>query len=127
MASSLIPAGGPVVEIVNARAPYDHGRGLVWSKDRNLVTSFRDVSFRTWDLSLGQEIRRLDLPIQWGRAAISDPPSTAVVMVSQRQLLLVNLESATAEVIFDEHAIEWVAISADGAWAVTTGVPPDWD
>ena len=92
-----------------------------------MVTSFRDVSFRTWDLSLGQEIRRLDLPIQWGRAAISDPPSTAVVMVSQRQLLLVNLESATAEVIFDEHAIEWVAISADGAWAVTTGVPPDWD
>src|SRR5207248_3546977 len=83
--------------------------------------------FRTWDLSSEREAQRLDLPIDWGRGAISDPPRRAVVMASQRQLLLVNLESATAEVIFTGGVIECVAISADGARAVTTSVPPDWD
>ena len=125
--SPLIPAGGPIDEIVNVGWPYDESRALIWSKYRNLVTSFRNASFRTWDLSLGKETGRLDLPIEWGRAAISDPPSLAVVMASQRQLLLVNLENATAEVIFDGPVLEYVAISGDGAWAVTTGVPPDWD
>ena len=125
--SPLIAAGGPIDEIVNVGWPYDESRALIWSKYRNLVTSFRNASFRTWDLSLGKETRRLDLPIEWGRAAISDPPSLAVVMASQRQLLLVNLENATAEVIFNGPVLECVAISGDGAWAVTTGVPPEWD
>src|SRR5205814_6049665 len=108
-------------------APYDESRALIWSKDRRTITSFRNSSFRTWDLRSGREAHRFDLPIDWGRAAISDPPRRAVVMASQRQLLQVNLESSTVEVIFTGSVIELVAISADGAWAVTTSVPPDWD
>jgi WD40 repeat protein len=72
-------------------------------------------------------VRRLELPIEWGRAAISEPPRRAVVVAAQCQLLLVNLETETANVIFSGLVIESVAISADGAWAVTTAVPPDWD
>jgi WD40 repeat protein len=48
-------------------------------------------------------------------------------MASQRQLLLVDLDSGSADVIFTGYVIEWVAMSANGAWAVTTSVPPDWD
>ncbi len=123
----LITSGGPISAIINVGAPYDESRALIWSKDRRTVTSFRNSSFRTWDLGSEREVNRLDLPIDWGRAAISDPPRRAVVMASQRQLLLVDLQTATVEVIFTGSIIESVAISADGARAVTTSVPPDWD
>ena len=48
-------------------------------------------------------------------------------MASQSQLILVDLKRATVDLIFEGPVLEWVAISADGAWAVTTGVSPDWD
>ncbi len=123
----LIASGGPIAKIINVGAPYDESRALIWSDDRRTITSFRNSSFRTWDLRSEREAHCLDLPIDWGRAAISDPPHRAVVMASQRELLLVNLETATAEAIFTGSVIEGVAISADGGWAVMTGVPPGWD
>lgn len=123
----LIASGGPIAKIINVGAPYDESRALIWSKDRRTITSFRNSSFRTWDLSSEREAHHLNLPIDWGRAAISDPPLRAVVMASQRQLLLVDLERATTEVIFTGSVIERVAISADGAWVVMTSVPPHWD
>jgi hypothetical protein len=123
----LIASGGPISAIIHVGAPYDESRALVWSKDRRTITSFRNSSFRTWDLGSEREVNRLDLPIEWGTAAISDPPRRAVVMASQRQLMLVDLQSATVEVIFTGSIIELVAISADGARAVTSSVPPDWD
>jgi WD40 repeat protein len=123
----LIASDGPIVKIVNVGAPYDESRALIWSKDRSTITSFRNSSFRTWNLRLQREANRLDLPIDWGQAAISDPPRRAVVMALQRQLLLVDLESASVEVIFTGNIIELVAMSADGARAVTSSVPPTWD
>lgn len=65
--------------------------------------------------------------IGYGRAAISNPPHRAVVGARQHSLLLVNLRHHSAEEIFAGAVIEQAAISADGAWAVTTGVPRDWD
>ncbi len=50
-----------------------------------------------------------DLPIPWGCAAISDPPRYAVVMAEQRNLLLVDLETAAAEVIFTGFVMEMIA------------------
>ena len=88
----LIAAGGPITAIVKVGAPTDQNKALVWSSNRKTITSFRDSSFRTWELSSGLEVGRLDLPIEWGSAAISDPPRSAVVVAVQRQLLLVNLE-----------------------------------
>jgi WD40 repeat protein len=120
----LIASGGPIERVIDVGAPYDESRALIRCNDG--ITSFRNASFRTWDLRAERETQRIDLPIDWGRAAISNPPRRAVVMASQRQLL-VDLEDAAAEVIFTGGVIESVAISADGAWAVTTSVPPDWD
>ena len=125
--TSLIPAGGPVEEIVDVGAAYDDSPALIWSQDRTTITAFSRAAFHIWDLSLGREIRRLNLPIEWGRAAISDPPHRAVVMASQSQLLVVNLKTAKTEVIFNESVIENVAISANGMWAITSSVPADWD
>ena len=123
----LIASGGPISAIINVGVPYDESRALIWSEGRKTITSFRNSSFRTWDLRSQQEASRLDLPIDWGIAAISDPPDRAIVMASQYQLLLVDLQSATVELIFTGSIIESVAISADGSRAVTTSVPPDWD
>src|SRR5439155_6465692 len=107
----LIASGGPIAKIINVGAPYDESRALIWSKDRRTITSFRNSSFRTWDLRSGREAHRFDLPIDWGRAAISDPPRRAVVKASQRQLLQVNLESSTVEVIFTGSVIQLIALS----------------
>jgi WD40 repeat protein len=125
--SPLIAAGGAIVEIFDVSAPFEDSGALIWSRDGKTVTAFCRTSFRTWDMKAGREVRRLDVPIQWGRAAISDPPRRAVIMAEQRQLLLVDLKTAATNVIFDEPVIERVAISTDGWWAVATSVPPDWD
>ncbi len=125
--SPLIAAGGPIEEIVDVGAPYDYSKALILSEDGTTITSFSDSSFRTWDIVAGSEVRRLDLPIPRGRAAISDPPRYAVVMAAQQNLLLVDLEAAAAEVIFTGFVMETIAISADGAWTIITSVPPDWD
>jgi WD40 repeat protein len=125
--SPLIAAGGAILEIIDVSAPFEDSAALIWSHDGKTVTAFCRTSFRTWDMKAGREVRRLDIPIQWGRAAISDPPRRAVIMAEQRQLLLVDLKTEATNVILDEPAIERVAISADGWWAVATSVPPDWD
>lgn len=125
--SPLIAAGGPIEEIVDVGAPYDYSKALILSEVGTTITSFSDSSFRTWDIAAGREVRRVDLPIRWARGAISDPPLYAVVMAAQQNLLLVDLDAAAAEVIFSGSVMETIAISADGAWAVTASVPPDWD
>ncbi len=124
--SPLISADGPIVDIIDVGVAFEC-KDLIWSTDRKTVTAFCRSSFRTWDTKAGREVRRLDVPIEWGRAAISDPPRRAVVMAEQRQLLLVDLKTAATNVIFDEFVIERVAISADGWWAVATSVPAGWD
>jgi WD40 repeat protein len=123
----LVPAGSPITRIIDAETPYMNGRMMVWSNDRRRITSFCRTAFRTWDISANREVSRLELPIEWGRAAISNPPRTAIVAVAQRQILLVNLKNATATQILNGAVIESIAISADGRWAVATSVPPDWD
>jgi WD40 domain-containing protein len=125
--TALIAARGPIDKISDVGAPLQHGKSLIWSQDRRTLTFFSCSSIRTWNLVTGREIRRIELPIEWGLAAIANPPRRAVVTMAQRQLLLVNLKTAAAETIFDGGVIEMVAISADGAWAVATSVPPDWD
>lgn len=125
--ASLVAAGGPIQSIIDVGKPYGNSRSLIWSKDRKTITSFAISSFRIWDMKAQREIRRLDLAIDHGHAAISNPPHRAVVVAGGRQLLLVNLKTSKTDVLFSESFIENVAISADGDWAVTTSVPSDWD
>jgi WD40 repeat protein len=123
----LIAPGGPIIGNFDVGIPYENSGALIWSKDRSIVTSFFHTFFWAWDLRTQREVWRLDIPVEWGMAAISNPPRRAVVMAEQRRLLVVDLKTAKYEVIFDEPTLERVAISANGAWAVASAVPPDWD
>lgn len=125
--ASLIRPGGPILKISNPDLSASDTRSLVWNQETNQAHAFLGNSFRKWDLNQDQELSRLDLPMLYGDAAIADPPNRAVVMAQQRQLLLVDFEKLTAEAIFNEGVLERIAISADGNWAVSASVPPDWD
>lgn len=125
--SSLIRPGGPILKISNPDLRAADTRSLYWSQETNTGLAFIVNSFRKWDLTQDQELSRLDLPILYGNAAIADPPHRAILMAQQRQVLLVDFERLTAEPIFNEGVLERIGISADGNWAVSASVPPDWD
>ena len=124
--SALIAAGGPIQGSIEVDTPCEHSASVILNMRRRRVTCFLRTAFRTMELE-GSEKGRIELPIEWGMAAISNPPRHAVVVASQRALLLVDLRKSTAELLFDEPVFERVAISADGRWAVTSSVPPHWD
>lgn len=123
----LLPAGAPIQKILNVGTAFDDSRALVLGQDLKTLTAFSRHSFHVWDLESDREIASMHLPMDYGQAAIANPPHTAVLTASQRKLLLVDLRAAKAEVIFAEDIMESLAISADASRAVMTSVPTDWD
>ena len=123
----LIAAGGPIEDIYDVEVACDDSKAVVWTNRRRNVLAFRNSAFRLWDVAKKRQVGRLDLPFDCGRAAIANPPRCAVIVRGQQDLSYVNLETAVAETFFSEMVIEQVTISTDGAWAVASSVPPDWD